>query len=237
MRTHSVFDKTRIKLAQAVSTYRAAREAITKLALDEQLGPWKKLLLELNDGDVQGPGPKDSDTSTSHFTQSWVWTTALQTSTSAEDNDINQSLRVEWCKGQEQAKRYEEEVELVVEEMCRTLATFELNTSDLDKRAGSLLLSGSAVEAAVVNGAAAYAFKQASIQRRLVKVFMNNWYTILEGQPLSAHWLSKYTRLLEKRRNRLVCNVQRYHAILPDVDGIGGALSGVDLMSPGSNID
>ena len=116
-RTRSVFDKTRIKLVQVVSTYHAAWEAITKLAPDEQLGPWKKLLLELNDGDVQGPGPEDSNTSTSCFTQSWVWTTALQTLTSAEDNNINQSLRVEWCKGQERAKRYEEEVELVVEEM------------------------------------------------------------------------------------------------------------------------
>ena len=66
---------------------------------------------------------------------------------------------------------------------------------------------------------------------------MNNWYTVLEGQPLSAPWLSKYTCPLEKRRNHLVCNVQHYHAILPDVDGIGGPLPGVDLMSPGSNID
>ena len=88
-RTRSIFDKTRIKLAQAVLTYRAAQEAITKLAPDEQLRPWKKLLLELNDGDVHGPGPEDSDTSTSHFTQSWVWMTALQTSTSTKDNNIN----------------------------------------------------------------------------------------------------------------------------------------------------
>ena len=116
-RTHSVFDKTRIKLAQAVSTYHAAWEAITKLAPDEQLRPWKKILLELNDGDVHGPRPEDSDTSTSHFTQSWVLMTAFQTSTSTEDNNINESLRVEWCKGQEWAKHYEEEVELVVEEM------------------------------------------------------------------------------------------------------------------------
>ena len=87
MRTHSVFDKTRIKLAQAVSTYHAAEEVITKLALNEQLGPWKKILLELNNGDVCGPGPEDSGTSTSCFTQSWVWTTALHTSTSAKDNN------------------------------------------------------------------------------------------------------------------------------------------------------
>ena len=93
------------------------------------------------------------------------------------------------------------------------LATFELNTSDWDKRAGSLLLSGLAVEVAVVNGAAAYAFKQASVQRRLVKVFMDDWYTVLEGQPLSTPWLSKYTCPLEKRHNCLVCNIQHYHTI------------------------
>ena len=88
------------------------------------------------------------------------------------------------------------------------MATFELNASDWDKRAGSLLLSGSAVEAAVVNRAATYAFKQASVQRRLVKVFMNNWYTVLEGQPLSAPWLSKYTRPLEKHCNH--CHEYEY---------------------------
>ena len=42
-----------------------------------------------------------------------------------DKEDFHAVLRVEWCKSQERAARYEEEVELVVEEMRRTLTFFE----------------------------------------------------------------------------------------------------------------
>ena len=93
------------------------RKAIANLAPDEEFGPWKASLLELRNEDVQGPGCDKNQPSKSCFVQSWIWTTAPQVSASPEDPDLQVALRVEWAKAQERAKRYEEEVELVVEEM------------------------------------------------------------------------------------------------------------------------
>ena len=213
-RTCSVFDKAKAKLAQAVATYRASWKAIVNLASNEEFGPWKDTLWELKDCDIRGPGREESETSESRFVPSWIWITALQTSTSAEDPDLNNTLRVEWCKAQERAKRYEEEVELVVEEMRRTLVTFELNACEWDQRATSLSLHTS-LASAITTGAAAYAHKQADIQRNLIKIFINDWYEVLEKQPLASSWLCKYPCPPENQRHRLICNVRRYHPKSP----------------------
>jgi len=226
-RTRSVFDKAKAKLAQAVATYRASRKAITNLASNEEFGPWKGTFQELKDCDIRGPGREESETSESRFVPSWIWTTALQTSTSTEDPDLNDTLRIEWCKAQERAKRYEEEVELVVEEMRRTLVTFELNACEWDRRATSLSLHTS-LASAIATGATAYAYKQASIQRNLIKTFISDWYEILEKQPLASSWLHKYPRPPENQRHRLICNVQRYHSSSPAL----GKTVRVDNVSP-----
>jgi hypothetical protein len=163
-RTRSVFDKANAKRAQAVATYRAARKAIECLASNKDFGPWKHTLLKLEDSDVHGPGREASETLSSCFIQSWIWTTAMQTLTSDEDPDLNATLRVEWCKAQERAKRYEEEVALVVEEMWWTLATFGLNAREWDERAISLPSNAPTLSSMTVAGAVAYAHKQADVQ-------------------------------------------------------------------------
>jgi len=213
-RSRSIFDKAKAKLAQAVATYRASRKAIMNLASNEEFGSWKDVLQELKDCDIRGPGREESETSESRFVPSWIWTTVLQTLTSAEDPDLNDTLRIEWCKAQERAKRYEEEVELVVEEMRRTLVTFELNACEWDQRATSISLH-TPLASAVTTGATAYAHKQADIQRNLIKVFINDWYEVLEKQPLASSWLRKYPRPPEYQRHRLICNVRRYHSNSP----------------------
>ena len=115
--TQTLFDKVKIKLGQAVSTYHVVRKAIMNLAPDEEFGPWKASLLELQNEDVQGPGCNENQPSKSRFVQSWIWTTTPQVSASPEDPDLQVALRVEWAKVQEWAKCYEEEVELVIKEM------------------------------------------------------------------------------------------------------------------------
>ena len=87
------------------------------LASNEEFSPWKGNLLELQDNNICGPGREASENSESHFVQSWIWTTASQVSVSTDDPDLQAALRVEWCKVQERARCYEEEKELIVEEM------------------------------------------------------------------------------------------------------------------------
>ena len=210
-RGRSSFDKTKAQLSEAVSTYRVARKAITNLSPNEEFGTWKKAFLELKDEDIRGPGLESTKSTASRFVQSWIWTTASKLTTSSDDPDLNAALRVEWCKAQERAKRYEEEVELVIEEMRRTLVSFDLNACEWEKRALSPSLS--TLEATTSIGVIAYAYKQAAIQRQLIPLFLSDWYKILEGQPLADYWLSDYTRPPPKsRRNRLACNVRLFHS-------------------------
>ena len=212
-RNRTVFDKTASQLAQAVSTYRVARAAIKNLAPNEEFGCWKSMFLELKNEDIRGPGREESEKSGSRFVQSWIWTTALQTSISSKDPDLDAALRVEWCKAQERAKCYEEEVELIIKEMRRTLVTFEVNAHEWEQQATSPSLS--TLEATTATGAAAYAYKQADIQHKLVKIFVDDWHDILKEQPLAASWFSDYHHPPTDQCCWLVCNVKRYHSTPP----------------------
>jgi len=211
-RGRGVFERTKAHLSEVVSTYRVSRKAIANLAPNEEFGGWKAVFLVLKNEDIRGPGDEGSK-SKSRFVQSWIWTTAPRVSTSSKDPDLDAALRVEWCKAQERAKRYEEELELVIEEMRRTLVTFEHNAREWEERAARPLPA--TLDAATVAGAAAYAHKQANIHRELIKVFINDWYEILEGQPLAASWLKNYSRPPKRHRRRLECNVKLYHSSSP----------------------
>ena len=204
-----MFDKASDKHDQAVKTYRVAWNAIAKLAPDEEFGRWKDVLRDLKQGDLRGPGPEEYELSASRYVPSWIWTTAPQTSTSTKDPDLDAALRVEWCKLQERAKRYAEEVELVVEEMRRTLVTLKLNASEWEKRAISPSLS--VLEATTAIGVSAYAHKQATIHHQLVKVFIDDWYELLEKQPFATSWLEDYPCPPKNKRHRLACNVRLFH--------------------------
>ena len=176
-------------------------------------GPWKETLLELKDCDVRGPGREAYECSESRHIQSWIWVAVPQTSTTTLtlSGDILSALRVEWCKGQERAKQYEEEVQLVVEEMRRTLAYFEWERREWE-------ISGSnsprlpTADAAIPAGVSLYAYKQAEIQRRLIESCLCDWYNILQEQSLGSSWLKTYPRPQDNGRHRLCSNVQLYHS-------------------------
>lgn len=220
-RGRGVFERTKAHISRAVITYRVSRDAIVALAPDEDFGAWKTVLLVLKNEDIRGPGNEDSK-SKSRFIQSWIWTTAPRTSTSATDPDLDAALRVEWCKAQERAKRYEEEVELVIEEMRRTLVTFDLNAREWEQRATRRLPP--CLDAATVAGVAAYARKQADTHRQLIQVFINDWYEVLTEHPVTASWLKNYSRPAKTLRRRLECNVKLFHSSSPaseaDVRGV-----------------
>ena len=194
-----------------MSTYQAARRAIVQLAPNEEFGLWKKDLLELKDCDARGPGREESERSESCFVQSWIWGTAPQSSTSLDDLNLCAALRVEWCKSQERAKRWEEEVELVVEEMRRTLATFEWNAQKWETLVTSPPPDYSTLDADTVAGITAYAHKQAATQREMIRSFFNHWYQVLKDRSLGSSWLSDYPCPPESQRHRLPSNVQLYH--------------------------
>lgn len=129
-RTRSLFDRIRKKQALAVSTYQILQQAIQKLNPKEKFGSWKKTLLELRDADVSGPGHEEGKRSGPKHVQSWIWKTGTQGSLSADSRGLRTIIGIEWCKTEERAKRYEEEIRLTVEDMRRTLASFEYDVEE-----------------------------------------------------------------------------------------------------------
>ena len=214
-RTRGQKDRVWERVTQAAATYRASWSALHKLAPNEEFGPWKKLLQELHKDDIRGPAREDYETSQSCYIPSWIWQTVLQTSEFG-DEDFHAALRVEWCKAQERAARYEEEIELVVEEMRRTLVFFEWLTHEWEQRATH---SPGATNTLIANGISAYAHKQAAVYRTLVKVFVDDWHGCLTSKSLGSSWLEKYSTPPTVKRHRLVSNVQLYHSSPPPSDG------------------
>ena len=210
-RSEGLFNKAKMKQARAVATYRSSWTAIVKLAPNEEFGPWKETLLELKDDDIRGPRREEFELSESRFVNSWIWRTAGRVSTPIEDPDLHATLRVEWCKAQERAKRYEEEEELVVEEMRRTLATFEWSARNWEAFATPPLSGDPAGGAPVTIGICAYAYKQAHIQRSMITTFLNDWYPVLEPPSLNPSWLQDYPRPTKTKRRRLFSNVILHH--------------------------
>jgi hypothetical protein len=208
-RTNSQVDRIQQRIKQAAATYRASRSAISSLAPNEEFGPWKKSLLELHREDLRGPAREESETSQSRYVPSWIWQTSPQTSISADEDDFYAALRVEWCKAQERAARYEEEVELIVEEMRRTLTFFEWLVREWTNRA-TFAVTG--VDNISTCGVSAYAHKQATVYHKLVKIFVSDWHECLSCQALGSSWLKKYPTPPPAKRHRLVSNVQLFHS-------------------------
>ena len=211
-RTRSLFERVRTKLAIAVSTYRAARKAIEHLAPNEEFGSWKSVLLELEDKDVRGPGREEGDRSGT-FVQSWIWKTATEPSLAAGNPDLHDAIRIEWCRVHERAKRYEEEVELTIEEMRRTLASFEWDAREW-KTFATFPPAGDFPDEVVISGIVAYANKQADLLRRMADKFVCDWYYLLKTFPRTVvPWLKdfKSSPPPKIKRRRLVSNVKLYH--------------------------
>lgn len=119
--------------------------------------------------------------------------------------------------------------------MRQTLATFELNAGEWDQWAISPSIHDSTIGGTVAAGVAAYAHKQAHIQHRLIEVFVNDWYRILEKQPSIIPWLNRYPCPHKNQHHCLISNVQFCHltppphAVDPHVHNVSP--DGVDAVS------
>lgn len=87
------------------------------------------------------------------------------------------ALRVEWAKACARALRWNEEVLLLKEEMRRTRTFLEWKARWWENRAKFAV-----DDRLLLEGIAAYAFRQAALQRRLSISFLQLWSTSLTTQ-------------------------------------------------------
>ena len=112
------------------------------------------------------------------------------------EQEIEAYVMVDWAKAHEHAKRFEEEVELCVEEMRRTLIFFSWSTEEWEQCANRCASCDKPPSDEVLQGLQAYALHQSALFREMAKVFVSNWYTCLEPKGLGAEWLAQYSNII-----------------------------------------
>ena len=218
-RAKGTFERYKARISRFASLYRHARHAL--LALDPEGGitQWASRFLELKDADIRGPGREDDEPSEGRIIPSWIWSVhkapqALENSSTDGDTnhdthtshpdtpDLSQraangdevaiSIRAHWARCQARAERYEEEVELTVEEMRRTLQFFKWKSQWWLKLQDVRASSATPPDPQVEHGLRAYAHRQASLYSSLIPIYLNHWQMFLFTHSLGTEWLKHY---------------------------------------------
>lgn len=197
--------------------YRNARQALSALDPAQALAPnWGRYFLPLDERDLRAPLRDEAQPSEGKTQYSWIWIAPhppplscvptvtpsagpqlsapapkpLHPTHSAIDADSQDFDRVQWAKCQARAERYEEEVQLTVEEMGRTLRYFEWKRDwwiSLVPPSGN---SDSLPD--IQDGLRAYARRQSHLYDELVTFFVTHWRAYLSARSLGSSWLDKY---------------------------------------------
>ena len=95
--------------------YQIAWQALRSL---DPNGSWAMCLKELKDSDIHSPRKDANDATTnSHYEPSWIWLVQCGTETGMCEEEVNESMQVEWAKMRAHVSRWSEELLLVQEEM------------------------------------------------------------------------------------------------------------------------
>ncbi|KAL5492982.1 hypothetical protein ACEPAI_4430 [Sanghuangporus weigelae] len=198
-RMQALFLKFHSKIDLAKQRYRQARIALIAL---EPNGGWTTSLKELRDEDVRGPNREDDKElkpakdrmSEGRYQQSWIWLVpgANLENDGSDSMDFGDSIRVEWAKSKARVERWEEEIQLLCEEMWRVLC-FLLWKSKWWRDQQGLRLEASGT---LARGLGAYAAKQAAVFSRLASLFFDQWEARLRNLNHIPSWVSDYSNLM-----------------------------------------
>lgn len=214
-RAKGTFERYNARIARFVSLYRHARRALVILDPNGTITPWTSRFLELTNADIRGPGREDDEASEGRIVPSWIWsvhetpqpleksntnpTTTVSNSNipdlsqrAASGEEVAVSIRAHWARCQARAERYEEEVQLTLEEMRRTLEFFRWKSRRWLTLGDARAKSNTPPDPQVEHGLRAYAHRQALTYSSLVTIYVNHWRTFLINNSLGAQWLSLY---------------------------------------------
>ncbi|PPR06525.1 hypothetical protein CVT24_001418, partial [Panaeolus cyanescens] len=190
-RSRAIIDRVHERARAAALKYRAAREA--KLRLSGP-GEWEQVFRVLADSDIRGyqdpekgrgknrPGGVQTEdfslvdrertrregTGETRRVLSWIWTTARS---EHEKDDESGVLQSEWSKSRARVARATEEVELLKEEMRRSLISLEHKAAWWKDLIGKREVD----DGPLSEGLTAHANKQADIQQGLRNKFKGMW--------------------------------------------------------------
>ena len=207
-RAKATFERYKTRITWFATLYRHARRALIALDPNGEIAEWTTRFLELSDADISGPGKDDDEASEGHTVSSWIWlipkssqpldgntndTGELDLSQrAASGEEVAVSIRAHWARCQARAERYEEEVQLTLEEMRRTLKFFEWRSDQWLAFRDTRATSDTPTDLQVQHGLRAYAYRQAAMYSSLVGIFVNHWRNFLVERSFGLNWLSQY---------------------------------------------
>jgi len=198
-RSRTVITGIEDRITKFAQRYRAAYHALLQL---DPAGEWQETYLELKEEDNRGPGKEDYEQGLGDgtYTFSWIWLLNPRARDGSEsevgsgevgasDEDVNDTMRVQWATSHARMERWAEEVELLQEEMRRVVAFLEWKSGHwLEKQDTRSTTAAPSIQ----SGLQAYARKQAAIHHDLAVSFSKLWHQTLVSQDLEHSWLTKF---------------------------------------------
>jgi hypothetical protein len=202
-RSRAVLSSIEGRIAKYVERYRIARKALIRL---DPTGDWQETYLELKDSDNRGPGKdiEERGVGDGSYFRSWIWLPNPRAPASSDiaageegaldeegvlQEDVNEAIRVEWTTSYARLERWNEEVELLQEEMRRTVMFLEWKSQSWVAKAEAP--RGDSTPD-IQSGLNAYASKQAAIYHDLAVSFAKLWRPTLVSYHLQHLWVTKY---------------------------------------------
>ena len=180
------------RVKRAVRRYRTAYHALLEL---DSAGDWTNEYRELRDEDNRGPLKEAEETGTGdgRYIPSWIWAAPSAMAlpgegSAAEQKEFNETARHEWMTCRARADRWEEEEELLQEEMRRVVVYLEWKSCEWLKKVG---VRASLCTPDIQHGVDAYARKQANIHREIAISFVSQWLPYLRLCGLETKWTAE----------------------------------------------
>ncbi|KAG1836053.1 hypothetical protein DFJ58DRAFT_735266 [Suillus subalutaceus] len=173
--THSqkTLDAIEERLMLSHAKYVSAHKALVSLAHHLNRVGWEQKLQPLKKAHLRPMGDFGALTQGTDI-MSLIW---LTHGISADNNEgLQDSLRMEWCKARAHHNRWSEEILLLLEEMERVLRFLDWQAAQWDSLASRPFVEPLKEE--VEEGFVAYAFRQVHIRHRLAAVFKESWRTV-----------------------------------------------------------
>ncbi|SJL12375.1 uncharacterized protein ARMOST_15801 [Armillaria ostoyae] len=184
-KANTLFHRVEAKIAANVAKYQRIYKALSSMSVKLQRSEWQGILRPLKNEDVRGLDQYNELTSEGHRNLAWIWKTNLQ----GGDKGLQEALRMEWCKSRARAQRWQEECDLLIEELRRVQVTFACYAKQWTKRA----------EFSLLPGARAYAFRQAALWSELHADAEAKWLDIQTSLDLNSSKHSVATTDLDNR--------------------------------------
>ncbi|KAF9470117.1 hypothetical protein BDN70DRAFT_821734, partial [Pholiota conissans] len=196
-RMRTLYDRLQRRIQRAANRYRAARNVLHQLDPD---GTWTVQFHQLDAIDIRGPGRQPDDpvrVSKRRFEQSWIWMVNRSIRDENTEEEFDDIMRAEWAKMLARRDRWEEEYQLVIEEMRRTVAYLRWKSvwwrNQVGRRVG--------IDSAQYQGLRAYAMRQADLLERLAESCITKWVPALSEAGVVSDWIEKRHPLHTDPRN------------------------------------